>query len=92
MNSLHHFQNNPVVVQVNVEEQMQLLADFPGLDIVDCGTLPESVRRAEESLSDKASLNRFLKSIELLAVGDGKSLTDFVKANVKEKNIQVSQS
>jgi sacsin len=91
LNSLHHFQNNPAIVQVNVEEHMKLLADFPGLDIVDFGTLPESVRRAEAFLSDKASLNRFLKSIELLAVRDGKSLTDFVKANVKEKNIKVSQ-
>lgn len=92
MNSLHHFQNNPVVVQVNVEEHMKLLADFPGLDIVDSGTLPESVCRAEESLSDKASLNRFLKSIELLAVRDGKSLSDFVRENVKDRNIRVSQS
>ncbi len=91
LNSLHYFQNNPVVVHPAVEEHMSLLTDFPDLGIADSGTLPTSLHKAEDSLFHLASANRFLKSIEMLATRDGKSLAEFVRANVKERNIKVGR-
>lgn len=92
LTSLHHFQENPVIVQSAIREHMNLLADFPGLGIVDSRTLPASILHAEKSLLDLSSMKRFLKSIKLLAEKEGKTLTEFVRANVKEENIKASRS
>ena len=91
LNSLHHFQNNPVVVYSAVEEHMNLFFQFPGLDVVDARTLPGSYYEAEKSLFDRASLNRFLKGISLLAMRNATSVTEFVRSNLKGKHIQVSR-
>ena len=88
--SLHHIQSQPVVMSSTVQEHMDLLAGFRGLGIIDSSTVPESIRHAEKSLFDLASLNRFLKSIRILAARDGKNLTEFVRVNVGKRNIVVS--
>lgn len=89
-NSLRYFQINAVTVQSEVEADMNLFADFPGLSVVDAKTIPESFRQAEQSLCAPGSLARFLKSVSLLANRDAKSLTEFVAANLREDNIKVS--
>jgi sacsin len=91
LSSLHHFQNNPFVVQSAVKEHMSIFANFPGLGIVDSETLPLAIRDAEMSLRNLDSMNRFLKSIKLLAEREAKTLADLVKTNVKEENIKVGQ-
>lgn len=91
LNSLRYFENNPVVVQSAVEEHMSLFQKFPGLDVVDSRTLPRSLCEAEQSLSHLPSLNRFLRSIKLLAVRYATSVTEFVRSNLNERTIQVSQ-
>ena len=89
--SLHYLQNNPVVVQSAVKEHMRIFAEFPGLCIVDLRTLPASIYRAEKSLLDLDSMNRFLKSIKMLAGREAKDLDDFVRSNVKEENVKVGE-
>ncbi|ERF72113.1 hypothetical protein EPUS_02904 [Endocarpon pusillum Z07020] len=88
INSLHYFWNNACVVQSAIREQVNLLADFKGLGIVDSRTLPASTRRAEKSLLDLASINRLIRSLKLLAGKEGKTLKEFVRATVKEENIK----
>lgn len=92
MNSLHYFGNNACVVQSAIREQVNLLADFKGLGIVNSRTLPASTRHAEKSLLDLASANRLIRSLKLLAGNEGKTLKEFVRATVKEENIKVKQS
>jgi sacsin len=89
--SLHDFQNNAIVVQTTIKDQMDLFADFPGLGIVESRTLPKSIHYAEKSLLDLASINRFLKAIEMLAEKTAKTFTDFVRANLKEENVKVGR-
>jgi sacsin len=91
LNSLQHFQNNPVVVRSAIAEHMNIFTKFPGLAVVASGTIPGSYRRAEKSLSDLASMNRFLKSIKLLAKRHGMSVTEFVRSSLNEENIQVGR-
>jgi sacsin len=90
-NSLHHFHNNPVVVHSNVEEHMNLFRQFPGLAVVDAETIPKSYHEIEKSLRYRASINRFLKSLHLLAVRDGTTVAEFVRGNLDKKNIKVSR-
>ena len=92
LNSLHHFQNNPVVVHSAVEEHMNLFNEFSGLGVVDSVTIPRSFREAEKSLFKLASINRFLKSINLLAIRDDTSVTEFARSNLSERSIQVSRT
>jgi sacsin len=89
--SLHYLRKNPVVVQSAVKEHMRIFADFPGLCIVDSRTLPANIRHAEKSLLDLDSMNRFLKSIKLLAEREAKTLSDFVRTSVKEENVKVGR-
>jgi sacsin len=89
--SLHYLQNNPVVVQSDAKEDMRIFADFPGLRIVDSKTLPANIYHAERSLLNIDSMNRFLKSIKLLAARNAKTLSDFVKTNLKEENVKVGR-
>ena len=92
LGSLHHFSNNPVVVQTAVEEHMNLFRDIPGLGVVDSKTMPESYREAEKSLSDRASMNRFLKAIQSLAIRNATSVTELMRANLGERSIKVSRN
>jgi sacsin len=89
--SLHNFHKNPVVVQSTVEEHMNLFRQFPGLAVVDAGTIPKPYCDAENSLLYQASISRFLKSLNLLAVTDGTTVTEFVRGNLDKKNIKVSR-
>ena len=90
LDSLQHFHNNPVVVHSTVEEHMNLFRQFPGLAVVDAGTIPRPYCETEKSLLCRASTNRFLKSLNSLAVGHGTTVTEFVRGNLDEKNIEVS--
>lgn len=91
VNSLHYFQNNPAIVHPEIDEHVKLLADFPGLGTVEPGTLPDSIRQAEKSLLDPASINRFLKSIDALGTRSAKSLTEHMRASLKESSIKVGE-
>jgi sacsin len=90
-NSLHHFHNNPVVVHSTVEEHMNLFRQFPGLAVVGAETIPKPYGEAEKTLLYRASINRFLKSLNLLAVRDGTTVTEFVRGNLDKKTIKVSR-
>lgn len=90
-NSLQHFRHNPVVVHPTDAEHMNLLRQFPGLAVVDARTIPKSYCETESSLLIRASVNRFLKSLNLLAVRDGTTVTEFVRGNLDKKNIEVSR-
>jgi sacsin len=89
--SLHNFKNNPVVVHSTNEEHMNLFRQFPGLAVVDAETIPKPYCDTEKSLLYRDSINRFLKSLNLLAVRNGTTVTEFVKGNLDKKNTQVSR-
>jgi len=90
LKSLHYFRNNPAVLSSNVEGHGDLYADFTELEIVDSRTIPKSYGEAEKSLFDLNSMNRFLKSLEILARRSAQSITEFVRSRLKERNIEVS--
>jgi hypothetical protein len=89
--SLQHFHNNPVVVHSAVKEHMNLFRQFPGLAVVDAGTVPGPYCETEKSLYYPASTNRFLKSLNSLAVRNGATVTEFVRGNLDKENIKVSR-
>ena len=88
--SLDYFRNNPAVLSSGVDEHEDLYTDFPELGIVDSRTIPKSYCEAEKSLSSMNSMNRFLKSLEILARRSAQGFTEFVRSKLKEKNIKVS--
>lgn len=87
--SLDYFRNNPAVLSSGVDEHEDLYTDFPGLGIVDSRTIPKIYCEAEKSLSSVNSMNRFLKSLEILA-RSAQGFTEFVRSKLKKKNIKVS--
>ncbi len=88
--SLDYFRNNPAVLSSGVDEHQDLYADFPELGIVDSRTIPKSYCEAEKSLLNLDSMNRFLKSIEILARRSAQGFTEFVGSKIKKRNIKVS--
>ena len=92
LDSLHHFYKNPVVVQTAVKEHMSLFRDIPGLGVVDSRTIPESYHEAENSLCERASMNRFLKAIRSLAIKNATSVTQLIRENLGERSIKVSRN
>jgi sacsin len=91
LKNLHHFRNNPAVVSSYGKKHDVLYADFTELDIVDSRTIPQSYREAEKSLFDLSSMNRFLKSIEILARRHAQSVTEFVRSRLKDRNVKVGR-
>jgi sacsin len=92
LRSLYDFQNNPAVLSSDVKRHEELYADFTELDVVDSRTIPMSYREAEKSLFDSTSMNRLLKSVEILARKNAQNVTEFVGSRLKERNIKVGQS
>ena len=89
LKSLHYFRNNPAVLSSDIETHEDLYADFSELDIVDSRTIPVSSREAEKSLLDLNSMNRFLRSVEIVAKRITQSVTEFMRSRLKEKNVEV---
>ncbi|KAK3176644.1 hypothetical protein OEA41_007967 [Lepraria neglecta] len=88
LKSLHYFRNNPAVLSSDIETHEDLYADFSELDIVDSRTIPASYREAEKSLLDLNSMNRFLRSVEIVAKRGTQSVTEFVRSRLKERNVE----
>lgn len=89
LKSLQYFRNDPAVLSPDVEIHRDLYAEFSELDIVDSRTIPESYRGAEKSLLDLNSMNRFLRSVEIMAKRSAQSVTEFVRSRLKERNVEV---
>ncbi len=90
LKSLHYFRNNPAVLSSDVEGHRDLYTDFTELGTVDSRTIPKSYRETEKSLLDLNSMNRFLKSLEILARRSAQSITEYVGSRLKKRNIKVS--
>lgn len=90
LTSLDYFRNNPAVLSSGVDEHEDLYMDFPELGIVDPRTIPQSYCEAEKSLLNLNSMNRFLKSLEILASRSAQSITEFVRSRLKTRNVKVS--
>ena len=92
LTSLDYFQDNPAVLSSDIDEHEDLYKDFPELGIVDCRTIPKSYCEAERSLLNLNAMNRFIKSLEILARRSAQGFTEFVGSKLKERNIKVSWS
>lgn len=89
--SLHYFLKEPVVVQSTIRGHMDLFADFPLLSVADSKTLPRKYCDVEKSLHDSLALERFLKSVSILASRKDKGFTEYAKTRLKPKSIEVRQ-
>ena len=89
--SLDYFRNNPAVLSSDVDEHEDLYMDFPELGTVDPRTIPQSYCEAEKSLLNLNSMNRFLKSLEILARRSAQSTTEYVRSRLKTRNVKVSR-
>lgn len=90
--SLTEFHTKPVVVQSGIDDHKDLFSEFAGLLVANYKTLPLSYQDTERSLFEPHGIKRFSRCISDLATNDGKSLTEYARANLKGKGIKVIQA
>jgi sacsin len=80
---------HPVVVEPDVPKQKELCLKIPGLHLLNRTTLPSDMLELENSLDEEDSLERFIRSLEMLARQKGMSLEQFTLANLSSRHLKV---
>ena len=87
--SLEYIDGNAVMWPSEQVADNTLYASFSGLEVVHHATVPLPILQSEKSLACRPSINRLLRSLQILAVQASQSITDYVRGRLGPEQIEV---